>query len=70
MMTELTIALGASLVLFLGSLVYAIVQDWMEGQNVYQKMLTEQKGQSGFHPKNVFGRAARKPMRVLGSFIL
>lgn len=71
MMTGLTVVLGTSLLLFVGSLVYAIVQDWVSGNRLFKKIVAEHVAQSGLHPMQMsFNRTARRPSRVLGSFIL
>lgn len=70
MMTGLSIVLATSLMLFVGSLAYAVVQDWVGNRRVFQKIIAEHLAQSGHHPARNFKRAARRPARILGSFIL
>lgn len=65
MMTGLSIVLGTSLMLFVGSLVYAVIQDWISNRRFFQNLVTEQMAGAGHH----FHRAARRPVRVLGSFL-
>ncbi|NBX66371.1 MAG: hypothetical protein EBQ96_05185 [Proteobacteria bacterium] len=70
MMTSLTVVLGASLMMFVTSLAYAIVKDWLDERSGLHKAVSEQLAQTGFKPKRTFDRAARRPVRILGSFIL
>jgi hypothetical protein len=71
MMTGLSIVLGTSLLLFVGSLAYAVVQDWIGTRRTYQKIIAEHAAQSGHYPmQRNFRRAAQRPARILGSFIL
>ncbi len=74
MMTGLTIVLLASLTLFLGSLLFAVVQDWLKTEKLYNRLIMQNLGPSGHHvPNGVqrrFRQAARRPVRVCGTFIL
>jgi hypothetical protein len=72
MMTGLGIVLGASLVLFIGTLVYAVVQDWKNNRRILQQLVAEQAARSGLPDpmQRNFRRAARRPARVLGSYLL
>jgi hypothetical protein len=68
MMTGLSIVLALSLMLFIGSLIYAVVQDWLGNRHTFQQIIAEHMAQSGhYQPK--FERAARRPARVLGTFL-
>ncbi len=71
MMTGLSIVLAASLLLFVGSLIYAMIQDGFGNSRTFQKIIAEQNAQSGhFSMRRNFAINARPPVRVLGSFIL
>ncbi|MBU6235078.1 MAG: hypothetical protein KGQ41_04475 [Alphaproteobacteria bacterium] len=70
MMTGLIVIFGASLTMFVSSLAYAIVKDWQEERSGLSKLVKDQLAQTGFQPKRTFDRAARRPVRILGSFIL
>lgn len=71
MMIGLSIVLGASLLLFVGSLAYAVLEDWAYNNRIFQKLVAEQVEQAARQEMpRTFQRAARRPARVLGSFIL
>jgi hypothetical protein len=71
MMTGLGIVLAVSLILFVASLAYAMVQDWFGNNRTFNRMIAEQAAQSGhFSMRRNFAVNARPPVRVLGSFIL
>ena len=71
MMTGLGIVLATSLMLFVGSLVFAMVQDSVGNNRTFQKMIAEQAALSGhFSMRRNFAMCARRPARILGSFIL
>lgn len=71
MMTGLSVVLGASLILFLGSLVFAVLEDWVLNRRAIQKLLAEHAAQAGIGDpvQRNFHRAARQPARVLGTYI-
>ena len=69
MMTGLGIILAASLMLFVGSLVYAVVADWLSSKAFY-KMIADSTAPTAHSVQRNFHCAARRPARVLGSFIL
>jgi hypothetical protein len=69
MMTGLSFMIGASLALFIGSLAYVAVQDWISSRRFFQNQTADYLGQSGHHFMHDFHRAARRPVRFLGSFL-
>lgn len=70
MMTGLTIVLAVNLLLFLGALLFAVAKDWVDGHTGLYRKVSEQVVQPGGLPVQFkFHRAARRPMRVLGSYI-
>lgn len=70
MMLSLTVVLGVSLLTFVASLAFAVVREWFEEKSGLGKTVSEQLAQTSFKPKRTFDRAARRPVRILGSFIL
>lgn len=71
MMTGLSVVLAATLFLFIGSLIFAVVEDWINNRFNLQKMVADQLAQAGIAVpmQRNFHRAARRPARVLGSYI-
>jgi|GEM_PF-2603953 len=70
MMTGLSVILAASLFLFIGSLVFAVCEDWLTNRRTIQKMVAEQLQSTLAAPmQRNFHRAARRPARVLGTYI-
>ncbi len=67
MIVSLMLVLGLSLILFVGSLFYAIAKDWMDAR-IHKKMMDETVRR--YHPRDTFCTAARPPIKFLGSFIL
>lgn len=70
MMLSLTVVLGVSLLTFIASLAFAVIREWFEERSGLGKTVAEQLSQTAFKPKRTFDRAARPPVRILGSFIL
>lgn len=70
MVTDLMVVLGASLVLFVLSLAYAVVAAWLHDRRAEHMMVAEHTGLTQYHPRDSFVAAARPPVRFLGSFIL
>ncbi len=69
MMTGLGILLGTSLLMFVGSLLYAVIADWVGSNRAFRQMVADHVRPSHSVQRN-FQFAARRPARVLGSFIL
>jgi len=65
-MTALLIALGVNLALFVTSLIVGVAQD--KDTNRYYQYLMKSDEKLAVHTS--FDRAARRPMRILGTFIL
>jgi hypothetical protein len=71
MMTGLSIVLVTSLILFIGSLAYAIIHDGISSQKTFQKIIAEHIAASNPKPvQRKFHSAARHQPRVPGSTIL
>lgn len=68
MLTGLTVILIATLFLFLSSLVFAVVEDWLQNRGNTQKFVADQIAHVTPIQRN-FHRAARRPARVLGTYI-
>lgn len=69
MMTMLLIVLGSSLLLFVISLAYAVISNWLEEKTGLASLISDPLAEAGFKPKRTFDRAARRPVRILGTFI-
>ncbi|MCB1538345.1 MAG: hypothetical protein H6865_05005 [Rhodospirillales bacterium] len=69
MMMELGIVLGASLMLFVSAILWAVLADWLGSRDFY-KMLADTAAPAPHRVQRNFHQAARRPARVLGSFIL
>jgi len=68
-MTALLITLGVSLVLFVASLIAGVIQG-SDTRRYYQIMVSQGLSDHEQPINACFGRAARRPTRILGTFIL
>ena len=69
MITGLTIVLLASLALFVATLAFALFEDLLDARS--ETVLPDDNHlKAPYRPKSTFDRAARRPMRFLGTFIL
>lgn len=69
MMTGLSVVLAATMLLFISSLVFAVVEDWLHNRSNIHKMVADHLAQAGLPVQRNFSRAARRPARVLGTYI-
>jgi len=68
-MTALFIILGVSLALFVASLIVGLLQD-SEAGRYCQYLMTHPLGNPNNGMHDCFHRAARRPAKILGTFIL